>query len=251
MPFLRNFMISQTKKLLLFAVLGFTANVSLQAMEFTDEYPFNVKHENVSDVHQVGRVMGGYVAGGILGNLMVTIPAGTLMVFYNACYKKTIEDFSHEQLSFLTALGVIYGFVGKIGATLGQIWYCNAKSSLYELVGDKTFLDIIKSDNGIHAKAWLSFYNKARTDSGLPIYGTTAFPAYFAKHATIKNNRGQTALMLAAQHDSINVAKELLAAGADVKATDNEGKTALDYAQKNSAMIDVLNNALLIEPKVA
>jgi len=46
------------------------------------------------------------------------------------------------------------------------------------------------------------------------------------------NNRGRTALMLAARWFSVWSIETLLAAGADVYAKDNSGNTALDYVDR-------------------
>ena len=103
--------------------------------------------------------------------------------------------------------GIIYGLYS-------QISLIKNKDSLYELVADQCFLDIIKSDNQIHARSWLNICYK--------------------NHATAKDNMGKIALMHAAIHGAYNVAQELLVVGADVHAQDCQGKTALDYALENN-----------------
>ena len=46
------------------------------------------------------------------------------------------------------------------------------------------------------------------------------------------NDEGKTALMLAAKYGSINTVRMLLKSGADIGLIDNEGRDALDYASK-------------------
>ncbi|MGI9256037.1 MAG: ankyrin repeat domain-containing protein, partial [Salinispira sp.] len=50
---------------------------------------------------------------------------------------------------------------------------------------------------------------------------------------------GTTVLMLAARHDSANLAQDIISAGADVNATNNGGNTALDRADSEE-MINLL-----------
>ena len=60
------------------------------------------------------------------------------------------------------------------------------------------------------------------------------------------DNSRRTALMLAAQWNTPEVVNALLDAGADVKARDNFGKTALDYAGENAKLIasDVIDRMM-------
>lgn len=51
---------------------------------------------------------------------------------------------------------------------------------------------------------------------------------------------GETPLIRAVEHDNYEVAKALLQAGANVNATDNEGKTATYYAARNPRMLKLL-----------
>ena len=52
----------------------------------------------------------------------------------------------------------------------------------------------------------------------------------------ITDNSGRTALMLAARWNNAQVVKALLDAGANTLLRDNEGKSALDYAQENDKL---------------
>ena len=226
------------------AVLLFAFSARLHAMEFTPEYPFNVQHETVSDVQQIGRVAGGIISGPLVAQVLFILPAEFLVGLYNDYKGRSFITLQQSILLDNFRFGARVGSV--IGGLLGQVWYCQAKTSLYNLIGNQTFLDIIKADNAIHARAWLSFYNKAHTNSPIPIFGKTAYPACFAQHATIKNNNGHTALMLAAQYGSVNVAQVLLDAGADANAQDAQGKTALDYAiaKEHKPIIELLTHSM-------
>ena len=46
----------------------------------------------------------------------------------------------------------------------------------------------------------------------------------------LKNNEGQTALMMAVDRDNLEIARTLVEAGADVNAADNDGNTVLHQA---------------------
>ena len=55
-----------------------------------------------------------------------------------------------------------------------------------------------------------------------------------------KSNRGKTALMNAAEKDGADSVRALIAAGADVNAKNDEGKTALIFAQNRPDIIRAL-----------
>ena len=52
--------------------------------------------------------------------------------------------------------------------------------------------------------------------------------------STPKTSSGKTALMYAAEKGNLGIANLLLEKGADLNATDNDGKTALQIAQENN-----------------
>ena len=54
--------------------------------------------------------------------------------------------------------------------------------------------------------------------------------------ANIKDNKGSTALMLAAKWNSDGVVNTLLDSGADIAIKDDEEKQAADYAQENKKL---------------
>lgn len=234
-------MLSQTKNYAFTALLTLIAAANIHAMELTPEYPFNVKHHKISNLNAIVRVVCGYNAGPFIGAATAGISTAGLITLYNIC---THSNLSEEQVGVLFGSLYIGAVTGTISVIVNQIRYCLASASLDELVENQSFLDIIKADNGIHARAWLNFYNKYGTLSSW--YSQVAYSAHCAKHATVKNNNGQTALMLAAQYGSVNVACELLAAGAHINARDNAGDTALDYAlqTENLAMIALLKPSI-------
>lgn len=236
-------MISRTKSYAFTVLLAFTTAASLQAMEFTPEYPFNIKHHEVSTFNAIVRVVCGYHAGPIIGAATAGASTAALIALYAIIRNRaTISD---RQVGLLFGSMYVGSFVGTVSVIVNQIRYCLAAASLDELVENQSFLDIIKADNGIKARAWLNFYNKAGASNSW--YGQIAYAANYAQHATIKNNNGQTALMLAAQYGSVNVARELLAAGANANERDNEGNTALDYALKT----DNVKMIALLKPSIA
>jgi len=219
-------MLFKTKNYL-FALL-LTSTLCLHGMELTDEYPFNVKHSKVNTLNQVVRVVGGYYIGkfgGIaIGMLVTAIPMGC----YNLIHRKnsyeryynSSSSYGLDQERFIVG-GACLGCLSGIAYGLySQISYINRRTNLYEFVADQNFLDIIKANNQMHARAWLA--------------------SCYKDHATIKDNTGKTALMHAAIHGAHGVAKELLSAGAIADEQDNQGRTALDYAKEH-------NHTLMIE----
>lgn len=240
-------MIHRMKPYAFTMLLTLVTSASLHSMELTPDFPFNIKHKAPSGFNKLMRLGGGYYGGYMLGAAMGAAGSASLMIInhsiqeYRTHNKQTI---SSEELGFIVGATYISAVVGCIGTVIGQIQYWRAADSLNQLAEDKTFLDIIQIDDGICARAWLGFYNKASTSKNP--YKRIAYPSYCAQHATIKNNRGQTALMLAAQYGSINVAKELLEAGAQIDAHDPDGNTALDYALQtnNLQMIALLSSTI-------
>jgi ankyrin repeat protein len=63
---------------------------------------------------------------------------------------------------------------------------------------------------------------------------------------TVTDNQGRTALMHAASGKYVDAIPQLLAAGADLYARDNEGKTAFDIAKrsKNEVAEELLSAAM-------
>jgi len=61
--------------------------------------------------------------------------------------------------------------------------------------------------------------------------------------STEMKTNGKTPLMYAAKYDRIEIAKKLVAAGADVNARHSRGSTALDYAKRyeNQDLVDYLS----------
>lgn len=69
--------------------------------------------------------------------------------------------------------------------------------------------------------------------------------ALLAKGAAIneKNNDGMTPLMIAAEERRLAMVEVLLNNGADVNAKDNDGDTALDYGESDKTIIELLRQA--------
>jgi len=211
-------MISQRKNYIFSALLTLTTALSLQAIELnhkdpfniykflgveTPKDPFNVVTLPVKDGEYVTTVAFSSFLGYIMGELVGEI-SGDLLNLHG--HSRTF--------GLCKLLGISYQYFSSSKLL-------NHRNELARLCGNETFLNMIETDNAFLINAWLKFY----TD-----------------YALLKNNEGQTALMLAAQHGSINVAKELIAAGADLNARDNKGNTALDYALQsgNFEMIELL-----------
>jgi ankyrin repeat protein len=92
--------------------------------------------------------------------------------------------------------------------------------------------------NDLTALMWAAGYS----DDATPADGAATVRLLLAKGAQLDlaDNRGRTALMIAAERGHAEVVTQLLAAGADRKLRDRDGKTAADLATA-----DAVKTALL------
>lgn len=100
----------------------------------------------------------------------------------------------------------------------------------------------LKSRGGNSALHWLALNNKDDMNSLLSILHHTNYLI----NVNLKNDNGQTPLMLTAMKNKQNMLKSLLDNGASLVFKDNNGQTAMDYAS-NQSCIHLLQSFKLVE----
>ena len=186
------------------------------AMEFENDYPFNIKH-TFSWASCATVPVKALAAGAASFTAVLGLEVGAL--HYHRAINKWIGSLSDaEVLSAPIVVGL--SSASYVAYTRGATWLKSYK--LFNYLDNQSFLDIIQSNNENHARAWLQLCYK--------------------DHAIAVDLKGKTALIHAAHYGSEKVARILLDAGADVNAQDSQKKTALMYAveRNDQAMMSLL-----------
>ncbi len=200
-------MINLNKLIFLFLI---SFSIKNKAIEYSKTYPFNVPH-SLNLIADTAKLSGSIWISGAIG-----------AVFGHYMHMKRYLKITHKEAIF-GQLGVCIGFMS---------WYkcfCSNHIKLYRLIGRKTALDVVLSDNYTDMTAWIDLCYK--------------------KHITDTDKRGRTLLIHAVMNNKINSAEALIELGSDPLYKDVFGKSACDYAYENNNT--EMSNLLIYRPGIS
>ncbi len=183
-------------------------------MEYSKTYPFNIPH-SLNLIADTAKLGGSIWTSALIASLPAILIAAI------------------DSSGLISDEGYVVEKCAQLGACVGFIsWYkffCSNHIKLYRLIGRKTALDVVLSDNYTDMTAWIELCYK--------------------KHITGTDKRGRTLLIHAVMNNKIESAEALIELGSDPLHKDIFGKSACDYAYENNNT--EMSNLLIYRPGIS